>query len=153
LSEPWVANLTPWPLYSAAVLKQTESGMQIACLGKLEMGADSPVVFAAPGDGQALAAMLDQEPATAADSPKEEVSLRELYRLATNGQQLRPGDVRFVAWTDQPVKGMTVRPRSNQRTLRTLIVAQLKYGPFATPQHDRNLLSDLKRFLPEEFAE
>ena len=58
--------------------------------------------------------------------------------------RLRPGDVRLVALTYDPVPGLTVHPSASQLQVRTIVLVHLRYGPLAPPHPDTNLVVDVK---------
>jgi hypothetical protein len=58
---------------------------------------------------------------------------------------LEPGEVRLVAWRDEAVEGIQVRPSTAQQRAATLVVVHLQYGQSAPPQRDENL-RPLSRF-------
>ena len=42
------------------------------------------------------------------------VDVRKLVALARQGMVLQPGDARLVAWTDDPLTGLTIQPAASQ---------------------------------------
>jgi hypothetical protein len=67
-----------------------------------------------------------------------------LLDLAQDPLRLETGDVRLVAWTDDVLAGLDIRPRARQATYRTLVVGHLRYAPLADPQPDKNSRRDVK---------
>ena len=87
---------------------------------------------------------FEQSPITSYNTPKGEVSLRQLYRLALDARQLADGASRLVAWTDVVLDGVKIKPGSNQRTSRVLIVSNLDAGRQREPRPDANMYEDVK---------
>jgi hypothetical protein len=69
--------------------------------------------------------------------------LTELAVVVLRDLKLLPGDVRLIAWTDQHLPGLTIRPQASQNQTQTLIVAHLARGPLPPPLPDANRLEDL----------
>jgi hypothetical protein len=72
------------------------------------------------------------------------------YRIAVSGPPrlhrlgLRPGDVRLVAWLDQRIPGLEIKPAAPQSRHAALVVAHLRYGHGQDPQPDFTTLRELK---------
>jgi hypothetical protein len=66
-------------------------------------------------------------------------------KVAQSEVQFQPGDVRLIGWTDAQLPGMEINPHSSQQTMRTLIVAHVRYGVFADPECDVNLPPDIRQ--------
>ncbi len=92
---------------------------------------------------------LKFRPAEAADtylarvSEKGRQTLRRLLELACRDRSLQAGDVRLVAWTAQPLPGLSIRPQASQESTRTLVLIHLRRGALPAPQPDRNLKAEL----------
>ena len=71
------------------------------------------------------------------DRPANPLSLIEAAR---DVGQLPAGEVRLVAWLDEQIAGLDVRPAAPQARFATLVVAHLKYPFGKDPQPDANLL-------------
>jgi hypothetical protein len=67
--------------------------------------------------------------------------------LATQQLRLIPGDVRLVAWTDQPLSGMQISPAAPQNSTYTLVLAHLVRGALPAVKPDKNVAEDY--FEPE----
>jgi hypothetical protein len=63
-----------------------------------------------------------------------------LIQMAQDVGQLRPGQARLVAWLEDEVPGLEVRPAAPQTRFATLVVAHLRYGFGDDPQPDVNVL-------------
>lgn len=79
-----------------------------------------------------------------------EVSLGQLFELASQALRLLPGEARLIGWTADELPGVTVRPAASQETRRTLFLVHLRAGNLPKPQPDLNLLSDVVEVKPEE---
>lgn len=73
----------------------------------------------------------------AAGEADDQVRLWRLFDLAAGRLRLRPGDVRMIGHSDQPLTGFAVEPQAAQVTLRTMVLAHLKTGELAPPVPDR----------------
>ncbi len=84
-----------------------------------------------------------EQPQTAETPPSGSLNLRRIVRLAENAEDMQPGDVRMVAWTNQPLPGMEIRPEAPQARQVALVVAHLDYGALADPLPDANSRADV----------
>jgi hypothetical protein len=116
----------------------SEAVGESAWVGDLPPGAKVVVTFQAR-DERRMNDARDQSPLTREDPPEGGLSLRRLIDGAQDHQSLRPGDVRLVAWQDQPLKGMRIEPAASQARRATLVVAQLQFSPEEPPTPDVNL--------------
>ncbi len=78
-----------------------------------------------------------------------ELSLGQLFDLASLELRLRPGDVRLVGWSDENLPGMTIRPDSAQQARRYLFLVHLKRGPLLAPRPDVNAGADFAQDKPK----
>ncbi|MFV1965002.1 MAG: hypothetical protein ACC628_06235 [Pirellulaceae bacterium] len=78
-----------------------------------------------------------------------EVSLGQLIELASKGLRLGRGEMRLVAWTDQELPGMTIRPDAAQVTRRTMVLVHLNASEMPKPRPDRNRRADVEPIQPE----
>ncbi len=78
--------------------------------------------------------------------PTDELSLIDLAQDITD---LQPGQVRLVAWLEEQIPGLEVRPAAPQTRFATLVVAHLKYGFGNDPQPDVNALKTRPGAGPE----
>ncbi|HEX5102225.1 MAG TPA: hypothetical protein VFV87_00335, partial [Pirellulaceae bacterium] len=77
--------------------------------------------------------------------PEDQKGIVRLTRLATLAtQQLRliPGDVRLVGWTEQPLRGLQIRPAAPQNATYTLVLAHLFRGALPPVKPDKNVAED-----------
>ncbi len=140
-----VVNASPLTLKGGVVIANRDSRAKWALLGDLQPGAEAvfEISDGAAEEGELFDA-FEQYSATAERTPQGEVSLRDLFRLGMHSAQLWPGDMRLVAWTDEVVAGMQIKPKSNQQTYRTLIICHLRYGDAPLPEIDYNHYADFK---------
>jgi hypothetical protein len=82
-----------------------------------------------------------------------EVSLGQLWELATKGLRLLPGEVRLVGWTEEELPGVVIRPAAAQEVRRTMFLVHLKPGDLPIPQRDVNLLTDVAEVKPDNAEE
>lgn len=78
-----------------------------------------------------------------------ELSLGQLFDLASLELRLRPGDVRLVGWSDENLPGMAIRPSAAQEARRNLFVVHLQRGPLTQPRPDVNSISDFVQDAPK----
>lgn len=82
-----------------------------------------------------------------------EVSLGQLYELASQGLRLMPGESRLIGLTADVLPGVTVSPVAAQETHRTMFLVHLRQGDLPIPQPDVNLLTDVAEIKPENEGE
>ena len=82
-----------------------------------------------------------------------EVSLGQLYELASKGLRLMPGETRLIGLTAEVLPGVTVKPAAAQETHRTMFLVHLRQGTLPLPQPDVNLITDVAEIKPESEAE
>jgi hypothetical protein len=93
--------------------------------------------------GQSTGQSAGESAGDVAKEMTEEGDVRDLANQALRRMALRPGDVRLVAWTDDPLPGLEIAPAASQVVTRTVVLVHLRYGPLPPPQPDHNLLSDV----------
>ncbi len=145
-----VANGTRFDLQSVVLVTLTQRGVRLALASTMVAGEEATFTPQEAGDGDQLFAFLGNDRVTSEAVQEGQVSLRGLYRLALNSEQMRVGDIRLIGWSPQPVEGMGIRPNSNQNTFRTLLLANLRYGPLDAPTVDLNHPADFRRPPDEE---
>ena len=72
-----------------------------------------------------------------------EVSIGQLIELASQRLSLREGEVRLIAYSDDEITGMKIRPRAAQVVRRTLFVVHLRRAPMTPAVRDVNCKADL----------
>lgn len=90
----------------------------------------------------------DRTPETASIIQPGSLNLRSLLPLAENTASLRPGDVRLIGWTAEPIAGMEVRPRAPQQRRLALVLVHLRSGRAGDPQPDENTRWDFSSEIP-----
>jgi len=138
-----LANHTKLDLHDAGLLRRAADGHVESCrLG--EVGAESrrAVRFHAAAANQPWI----PEWYTIQTSPDADTTLdlRKVFELAARRWRLRPGDIRLVGWTEQPVGGIVITPSATHRLIRTVLLVHLRYGKLAAPRPDANLISDVR---------
>jgi hypothetical protein len=58
--------------------------------------------------------------------------------MAANPARIYAGDLKVVAWFDDKLPGMKVRPEINEVNFRGMLLAHLRYGPLPAPDSDDN---------------
>lgn len=130
-----IDNGTTLTLRDAALL--SADGAQ--WLGTIVAGGSAQSSHSPPGDGEPLERL---GAAIALSGSEPDALLAPLVRLARD--ELAPGEVRLVAWTDEPIAGMHVSPRVSQHRQTTLVVAHLRHAPASAPQGDVNTRIELE---------
>ncbi len=127
-----VSNNTGLELQGAGVV----SGDKAAWIGTLGPGAAHTVEMKPwPKDERKLwNKEWNQSPITAESPPDEGMHLRKLMSLAR--LDAPDDEFRLIAWTDEELPGLSVRPRGSQRRQLALVVAHLNYGNKPAPQQD-----------------
>jgi hypothetical protein len=136
-------NNTKLKLSGVAIVRrrrdnQGQAVAESAWLGDLIVGARVDVQFE-PHDPAALAEARDRAPLSTHDRSEGSLSLRALLDFAESHATLELGDVRLVAWQDQPLRGVHIEPAAPQARRATLVVANLQFAPTAQPAPDLNL--------------
>lgn len=104
----------------------------VAWVGSLRSGDASPLVFEAAGEG--LLAQREAAPITAARRAEATLSLRRLVELAES--DVPHGEYRLVAWCENELSGMSIRPSSAQARRANLVVAHLRPPALPMPTGD-----------------
>ncbi len=83
----------------------------------------------------------DRRDLTTADPalPSAEMALWSKFALAGYDSQRDPtlaGNLRLLAWSDEPLEGMKIEPTASQNRSLSLVVANLKYEPLESPIPD-----------------
>jgi hypothetical protein len=148
-----LANHTQLTLRDVGVVKKDDSDvLWTASLDRpLAPGATVPLrfsPFSKTSTGKPLwnpqqgGTLLKETPLKPLSGYKLVGQLRQLslIEVAQDVGQLHPGEVRLVAWLDEQIAGLDVRPAAPQARFATLVVAHLKYPFGKDPQPDTNLL-------------
>ena len=133
-----VINDTRLSLEGAGVLGQGKIGW----IGKLAPGADAVVelVERPEKETEPWAGQLEESPITSLRGSADGLNLRHMLLLAQNeiGEERGWDEMRLVAWTDEELPGLTVRPVASQSRRAALVVGHLSYGPEPAPVADTN---------------
>ena len=133
-----VTNDTRLTLAGAGVLGQGKIGW----IGALAPGADAVVELTdrPPEETEPWAEQLEQSPLTSRSGSADGLNLRHMLLLAQNDISEESGsqEMRLVAWTDDELPGLTVRPVASQSRRVALVVGHLTYGPEPAPTADTN---------------
>lgn len=124
-------NQTDHDLLDAYVVEKSSGGeVQIAVLGDCISGERATLRFRS---GVSVT--------VADDLPMQTANL--IRRLAAPGA-VPPGSARLIARIDASLPGVTITPEAKQSLSQTIVLAHLRHSPFAPPEPDVNLLSDLR---------
>lgn len=142
-SSGWsVKNGSKLPLDDAGVLSQKAPGRwELAWVGRLPPAETFALKFRPVADA------ANDYLANASQEGRQ--NLRRLLELACRDRSQQAGDVRLVAWTAQPLPGLSIRPQASQESTRTLVLIHLRRGALPPAQPDRNLKAELSAQLAD----
>jgi len=114
-----IVNALPLALEKAIVVTKNETG-------KLEVGH----IDALAAGGSTSCVLKSQSAESKSNRPAEpgELDMKPLIDVAASAADLRPGDIRLVAQTTEPIPGLEITPKSSQERYATLIVAHLRHA-------------------------
>jgi hypothetical protein len=140
-----IANQTQFTLRDAGVIKKTAGGgLQTAWLGTIPAGAAASGQFdlesTTSAGGELWKDKRNRAPQTAAGAASGELNLRELINIAQTAGDMRPGQVRLVAWMDDELPGLVIEPAAKQSRHVALVVAHLAAGEDEMPRPDANAM-------------
>ncbi|PQO42897.1 hypothetical protein [Blastopirellula marina] len=138
-------------IHDVAVLRRIgdspKGALEVAWIGELGPKQSKTIRFEPMTDPWSVCSEWNQSKVFSPDVGEDaEVSLRRLLNVAKDVRHLQAGDVRLIGWTDQDVPGVEITPAAPQSTLRTLVLAHLKYAPLPDPEGDVNT----RRILGQE---
>jgi len=148
-----LVNQTGLNLYGAGLVNKTASGeLQTTWLGtvhagtrqkdKQGMGTSVPIEWKPLGDAknttQFWSPRRDESPVTSASPPPGTLNLRRLLDLGQDLEDLAPGDVRLIAWSDDELPGLSIEPAAPQARRAAIVVAHVAYGFGEVPKPDAN---------------
>jgi hypothetical protein len=143
-----VTNRSSLEIEDAGVLRRTANGrLEFAWIGRLASQATSNGRFQSLSEKAPTEAWTAFQ-STVSPSGDQLLQLRPLLELAANPRRLQPGTSCLIGWFATELPGMEVRPSTNQRTSRGLLIAHLQYGALPAPASDENAPSP-KRFETE----
>ncbi|MGO8691217.1 MAG: hypothetical protein ACLQLG_16465 [Thermoguttaceae bacterium] len=136
-----IVNQTQLTLRDAGVIKRTAGGgLQTAWLGTIAAGATASGKFdlesPSLSGGDLWKRQRDLSPQTCASIVPGELNLHGLLEIAQRSEDLRPGEIRLVAWSDDPLPGLVVEPAAKQWQHAALVVAHLTAGDEDLPRPD-----------------
>jgi hypothetical protein len=143
-----VKNSSSVGLRDIGILRRTSSGRtEAAYLAKLDAQTSAPLTFSPLAAGPIWLPQWSGSPIFAqaganAAEEKGQVRLTRLARLAVERLRLAPGEVRLVAWTDDPLSGLAISPHAPQNATHTLVLAHLARGELPKANPDANVAED-----------
>jgi hypothetical protein len=136
-------NQTKIKLQGVGLIKKEPSGnLQTAWFRILEPGKARAVDWVrrsgTTAGGRLWAEFREDAPLTSTNTKFGDLNIRKLLDFAENCDNLRTGEVKMVAWTEDDLPGLTISPTSAQSRRATLVLAHLAYAPEPPPQPDEN---------------
>ena len=130
-----VTNATAHPLDNCQAVRGRSGGRDLATLGRLEPGATAALYFEPYNNREvAVAGNRRKNP-----DPTSELSVEGVAEVARDRQELRPGEICFVARVADDVPGLTVTPVAQQTRQAAILVAHLAAGRLSDPERDTKL--------------
>ena len=147
-----LVNQTKLKLQGVGLIMKLPSGnpnLKTAWIRMLEPGAAKTVDWihesgTIAGD-KLWAEFRDNTPLTDSNSKPGDLNIRGLLNFAETSENMRPGEVKLVAWTDEELPGLAISPTSAQLRRATMVVAHLTYGEESPPKPDANLAENPQR--------
>jgi len=145
-----VANRTGIALRGASVVGKTASGeVQAAWIGTIQPATTAELRFKHLPSGEEFSQWWDEQQngttgGTDVQTPSR-VNFDRLLNLARDPAGLCPGEFRLVAWTQESVPGLQIKPAAPQSRQVAMVVAHLCYGPGDDPQADANTRAEVDR--------
>jgi hypothetical protein len=133
-----LVNRTDLTLRDVGVVKKDKSNVLWTALldGPLESGATVRLAFRRYSGTSGDPLWKPQQGGTLLQQTGQLPDQVSLIEAAQDVGQLGPGEVRLVAWLEQQIPGLQIRPAAPQTEFATLVVAHLKYGFGEDPQPD-----------------
>ena len=137
-----VVNESAYAFRDVGLVRRRGGQVQLGWIGRLAAQASATVQFRTVTTEQPLwqswlAASQDQT------NGSDRLAPPPLLQLALDPGRLQEGDVRLVGWHDEEIAGVEIRPGASQQSFRTLLVANLQYGPLPAPESDQNAVADV----------
>ena len=153
-----LVNRTKLKLQGIGLLRKESSGnLQTAWIRTLEPGAAKTVEWirqsGTVAGGRLWAEFRENNPLTGANAKPGDLNIRQMLNFAEKNDDLRPGEVKMVAWTDEDLPGLTISPSSAQSRHAAVVVAHLVYAEESPPQPDDNLAANPQRVKIEQNVE
>jgi hypothetical protein len=144
-----VDNKTPLTLQGAVLVQHIKrdvdgqgrnNRVQWASIGTLSPGQRiEGIRLAAPASispAEMLAQHAGQTPHPAAVAEPGELSIRKMVEMALDAPNCESGEVRLVAWSDDPIRGLKIFPAASNARHTSLVVVHLQYARLADPVAD-----------------
>ena len=95
-------------------------------------------------DGQTTPGLNLSELTTCCEKARAgEINLGSFFDLAIEQLQLGRGEMRMLAWTEEPLAGVEISPAATQRAQPCFIIAHLQPPQLVPPRPDANHVSDV----------
>jgi hypothetical protein len=150
-----VINDTTLSFHDVAIVRNqsfghADSTTEQAWIGDLPAGRSATIQFEPTRDRQTV--RLRDETASPAGGGRRELSIRGLWNLAVDTDDLAPGEARLVGMIDERIEGMNITPAASQRSSAGLVVAHLASPELSEPKPDLNgpKQQDYLTFNPDE---
>jgi len=139
-----VRNGTRYRLQGAGLVGRNLAGW----IGTLEPGQTITVALTERKPDKSYFPAWESSEVTAGTPKAGGLSLRPLVELACD--QVAVGQISLVAWTDEDLPGLSIRPNAAQLHRATLVVAHMNYEPEPPPRPDINARSDFPNRLSDK---
>ena len=133
-----IANKTAFRIRDIGLIARINGQVFMDWIGDMDADYSKTFEFSGRTDGEVVFEEWENSAVLKESVADGEISLRKLFELGLDHNRLGEGDFRIVGWTDQEMPGMSIHPAASQKTFRTVVVGNLKYGQFATPMSDLN---------------
>jgi hypothetical protein len=153
-----IVNQTRLEFKGAGLIKKLASeNLQIAWLGELQPGAIRTVAWVNRSSTFSGGRLWPQDRDLARISMKKdpgelkgELNIREMLDLAEKLEDMRPGDVKMLAWMETPLPGLKINPSAPQSRHAVMVVAHLDYGFGDPPLADKNTAKKIEDQMPND---
>jgi hypothetical protein len=133
-----LANQLQFPLKDTGIVTMMDGKTYTAWIGELDPKQKRVFEFTGRMGEDIGFEQWESSRITQANVTPGELNLRDLFTLAIDPKRLNEGDMRMVAWIDVDMPGLVITPSASQSTVRTVVVANLRYGPLPKPASDEN---------------
>jgi hypothetical protein len=144
-----IQNRTDYTLRGAGVLwkKVTPNGgLELAWLDDLAPGVTAGLRFVRPAESEVRILWADQRSrspltmdpgGTMVDGPLRggQLNLNAMLNVAQQ-TELLPGEMRLVAWLDEPLPGQQIEPAARRTQQAAVVIAHLRFAPGPDPRPD-----------------
>jgi len=143
-----LVNRTGMTLRGVGVVRRSAAGrVETAWVGQLRQMGSASLTFVRAAETKApwWPGRREEDRATRANATKGETNVRALTDMAEEADDLRPGEMRLVGWTDAPLGDLKIEPAAPQSRQVTLVVAHLLRAAEGPPEADKNSIEQLKK--------